>query len=362
MEAKRDAKKPHVLWQLEELMITVIHELRHKLNNLQLELADLLELESSSANPSHSDQFQQWQEMLVANSKAARSFRETHSSISGLNDDGVQLGDVRHEELVAQVSEKCPPFRTNKSRKRKVVKAKRGRTTQSAEQLEQIVELLDRLTHKFIHDLSTSLKDFEIEVCTLLKADSSRVSKIIQEILKLIGLFVTTHVLLCGPEMEASFETVRIVDLNDICKDTAGNYRDRRSHRIRSFSFSSAPAEELRLRCRKEWAQMCVYEVLDNAFKFGGEDEAIEIVTRMSGSYFVISVTSHGRFSIGVDEVKECVACGYRGKDVAAYYSGSGTGLWLCDNLMKAQGGNLEVHPTTSEKRTTIDLKFAVSK
>ena len=109
--------------------------------------------------------------------------------------------------------------------------------------------------------------------------------------------------------------------------------------------------------------EQAINTLLDNAgkYSFGGTE------VRIYGG-----ITSAGRFHISVNneglalrsrEINRAKQRGWR-SDEARDVTGEGTGigLWVVDNIMKAQRGELIINPTSSERRTDIKLVFPIKR
>jgi signal transduction histidine kinase len=99
--------------------------------------------------------------------------------------------------------------------------------------------------------------------------------------------------------------------------------------------------------------------VLDNAVKYSFSSSTIHISggTTRTGR-FQISVLNKG-LAIRPDEVRKCLERGWRGdRAKTSTGEGSGVGLWLVDNIMRAHGGDVVVVATTPNGMTEVKLAF----
>src|SRR5205085_1373875 len=95
--------------------------------------------------------------------------------------------------------------------------------------------------------------------------------------------------------------------------------------------------------------------------KYSYKDTTIRVFCGITGTNrFHITVLNTG-LSIHPTEITRCVERGWRGSD-AKWTTGEGTGigLWVVDNIMRAHEGNLLITPT-SEGVTEVKLVFPVS-
>jgi len=110
-------------------------------------------------------------------------------------------------------------------------------------------------------------------------------------------------------------------------------------------------------------AEQAITNLLDNAGKYSFPRTRVDIYGGLTETeQFHVSVVSEG-LPIHSSEVGRCVERGWRG-DLAEATTGegSGIGLWIVDNVMKAHGGELIIIPTTVENLTKVKLIFPGSK
>ncbi len=105
------------------------------------------------------------------------------------------------------------------------------------------------------------------------------------------------------------------------------------------------------------FAEQCIDAVVSNAFKYSAPKEKIEIDGFVRRGQFVISLVNHGPYIIAPRDVESTKKKDWRGKK-ARERDGAGLGLWIADELMKAQKGQLIVYPTTPALETKIELCF----
>jgi signal transduction histidine kinase len=112
----------------------------------------------------------------------------------------------------------------------------------------------------------------------------------------------------------------------------------------------------------KNLLDQAVNDLLDNAAKYSFEGQVVKLSARTTKGHFVISITNRG-LRIGPQEVSTVIKRGTRGAlaqvDVG---EGSGIGLWIVDEIMKAHRGRLEIVPTTSDQLTQIQLSFPLER
>jgi signal transduction histidine kinase len=107
--------------------------------------------------------------------------------------------------------------------------------------------------------------------------------------------------------------------------------------------------------------EQAIMNILENAgkYSFDGTEVRIQVGLTKTGR-FHITVANKG-LPIRSDEVNECKNRGWRsGFALLTTGEGTGIGLWIVDNIMKAHGGELIISPTV-EKITKVQLVFPIS-
>lgn len=112
----------------------------------------------------------------------------------------------------------------------------------------------------------------------------------------------------------------------------------------------------------KRLLEQALDDLLDNASKYSFDNEKVRIDAGMTKSNFVITVVNRG-LRIDRSQLSTIVQRGERGALAKATVGeGSGIGLWIVDEIMKAHSGKLEIHPTNSEDFTYIRLMFPLNR
>jgi signal transduction histidine kinase len=114
-----------------------------------------------------------------------------------------------------------------------------------------------------------------------------------------------------------------------------------------------------------DWAllEQCVNNIMDNAAKYSYDHTAVIISggVQARGTEFYISVVNEG-FEVKPEDVPKLKRRGYRGdKAISATGEGSGIGLWIVDEIMRAHGGSLTITPIQNG-RTDVRLVFPIVK
>ncbi|MCI0488511.1 MAG: GAF domain-containing protein [Blastocatellia bacterium] len=113
----------------------------------------------------------------------------------------------------------------------------------------------------------------------------------------------------------------------------------------------------------RDLLEQAINTILDNAGKYSYSGSKVIIYWGLTGKErFHISVINRG-LPIRPGEVRKCVERGWRGGLAEVTTGeGSGIGLWIVDNIMKAHGGELVIVPTTDEGLTEVKLVFPSSR
>jgi signal transduction histidine kinase len=107
-----------------------------------------------------------------------------------------------------------------------------------------------------------------------------------------------------------------------------------------------------------DWIQLAINNLLDNATKYSFSQSTVSISARQQKNTFQIIVTNFG-IRIHPEEVSKCLQRGWRGNLATEVTSeGSGLGLWVVDQIMKAHKGSIEVSPSDPVGQTKVRLVF----
>lgn len=103
--------------------------------------------------------------------------------------------------------------------------------------------------------------------------------------------------------------------------------------------------------------EQALAQVLDNAFKYSFASSTITVDARHTTKGSVaISITNEG-VAIRPDEVPRLFDRGWQSEEARAMSDrGSGIGLWIAANIMRAHGGEIRITPTDRNRRTTVTL------
>ncbi len=111
------------------------------------------------------------------------------------------------------------------------------------------------------------------------------------------------------------------------------------------------------LQVDRDLLELAVNNIIDNAFKYSYRGTKIEVVGRSAGPFFCLAVSNEG-ITVSSEDVPHLGTRGWRAEAAESVVGeGTGIGLWVVSNIMKAHLGRLEVLPT-SESRTQVRLLF----
>ncbi len=117
-----------------------------------------------------------------------------------------------------------------------------------------------------------------------------------------------------------------------------------------------------RVRLDERAVQLLVFNLLDNAFKYAGDSDAVRVRVRRDSGRLVLDVEDHGP-GIDPDDARRVFERFYRGKVARSGSArGSGIGLALVKHIAQAHGGDVSVHPaspTGAVFRVTIPVEHA---
>jgi len=102
--------------------------------------------------------------------------------------------------------------------------------------------------------------------------------------------------------------------------------------------------------------EQCLSNVLDNAAKYSYDSTEVELAGACADGELQLLVANTG-LPITPQDVPRCSERNWRGVEARSTTGeGSGLGLWIVDNLLRAMGGRLTIEP--DEHRTQVVLHF----
>jgi signal transduction histidine kinase len=136
-------------------------------------------------------------------------------------------------------------------------------------------------------------------------------------------------------EAEGMSYTMSEVDLRDEISSAVAAERDLRPDRILSLELPDGPAW---VRCDPERVQQVVTNLLDNAVKSSPPMTPIEVSLTLEGDGVHVAVRDHGP-GLSDSELTRVFEKFVRGRTSTP--SGTGLGLYICRQLVEAQGGTI---------------------
>jgi two-component system, OmpR family, phosphate regulon sensor histidine kinase PhoR len=142
-----------------------------------------------------------------------------------------------------------------------------------------------------------------------------------------------------------------MVDLYSLVRDLCEDFADRASHKALRLIVSGAPvrvcADAMRI-------QQALSNLIDNAIKYGGENDAIEIEVSACGDAGVVSVTDHGE-GVSPEERERIFRRFYRvDKSRSQDVGGSGLGLAITKHLVLLHRGTIDVESVPGHGSTFV--------
>lgn len=125
---------------------------------------------------------------------------------------------------------------------------------------------------------------------------------------------------------------------------------------VRQDSFSALRSADVRV--DQDLLEQALRNVIDNAMKYSFENGHVRIHGGLRDGKFHITVENTG-IAIKAEDVPRLIHRGWRSDQARlATGEGSGLGLWIVHNIMKAHGGEVAVTPTTADHLTVVRLVF----
>jgi signal transduction histidine kinase len=142
-----------------------------------------------------------------------------------------------------------------------------------------------------------------------------------------------------------------MVDLYSLVRDLSEDFADRASQKALRLMVSGAPvrvcADAMRI-------QQALSNLIDNAIKYGGENDSIEIEVSACGDAGVVSVTDHGE-GVSPEERERIFRRFYRvDKSRSQDVSGSGLGLAITKHLVLLHRGTIDVESEPGQGSTFV--------
>jgi len=227
--------------------------------------------------------------------------------------------------------------------------------------LEDNERLRTTLLASLSHDLRTPLASITGAVTTLRQLGDQMTSAERQDLLVSIEeeagrltRFVVN--LLDMSRIESGAMTVKrdFVDVADIVRTSVERCR----RAFPNFAIETSLARDLPfMRGDANLLEQVLFNLLDNAQKYGGEEGAI-IHARRAGDELVISITDEGP-GIKPSDLARVFEKFYRGGRADGRKAGTGLGLSICKGLVEAMGGKIEAQsPAVKRRGTRIILRF----
>jgi signal transduction histidine kinase len=139
-----------------------------------------------------------------------------------------------------------------------------------------------------------------------------------------------------------------ISELADDVQQTESLDRNIRFH-VDKKSFDKLRNEELMV--DRDLLEQVIGNLFDNAIKYSYRDTVVSVVAVDAGAgRFALSVKNKG-LSIKKEQLDHVVERGWRSDEARAVVGeGSGIGLWIVNQVMRAHAGKLEVLPTQNDE------------
>ena len=132
-----------------------------------------------------------------------------------------------------------------------------------------------------------------------------------------------------------------------------------RAHRERPALVTEIAEGIVPVRLDARAMQVLLFNLLDNAFKYAGDTDAVVVRARQEGTRAIVEVEDRGP-GIDPEDARKIFERFYRGRAVrSGGPRGTGIGLSLVKHIARAHGGDVTVHaatPTGTVFRVTIPV------
>ncbi len=237
----------------------------------------------------------------------------------------------------------------------------KGPINQTLIRTQLLLELLDRTDTK-ASVTSIECKDLMDRISKML-AMARGLCRKAKRVTSSIGLFADL-----AKAKRVSLDTKRLITdevikmLIETAQDNEQMLIPRKTVRFQVYRMSIEVLDSFRVEVNWDLLEQAVNNLLDNAGKYSFNYTDVTISGGIiQKEWFYISVANVG-LPIEEQEIELAVQRRWRGKSAQqATGEGSGIGLWVVDNIMKAHQGKLIILPTTSDHRTEVRLLFPLS-
>jgi two-component system, OmpR family, sensor histidine kinase KdpD len=141
-------------------------------------------------------------------------------------------------------------------------------------------------------------------------------------------------------------------DVSEVVREVAEQMRSNHDSRPIEIAAAGHPRT---IAIDRRLVRMAIKQLVDNALKYSPPDQPVQIAVHDGGGVVTIAVTDHGK-GIPVQEQKRIFERLYRSPTVQHRVPGSGLGLSIARNIVRAHHGDLSVtsHPGETTFRLTL--------
>jgi signal transduction histidine kinase len=178
-----------------------------------------------------------------------------------------------------------------------------------------------------------------------MKADLNRLEKVVENILE-AGRFERGQFKL----NEDNF------DLAELINDRIANIK--KAHDTKNLQINFEQIKPIRLVGDQQALRGAIEAVIDNAIKYNNENPVVDIALNDEGEKINLVITDNG---VGLDkqEQNKIFDRFYRvGSEMNRQKAGSGLGLYLCREIIKAHGGEIDVYSAGHGKGSRFTIKL----
>jgi signal transduction histidine kinase len=166
--------------------------------------------------------------------------------------------------------------------------------------------------------------------------------------------------LAAGEKVEPDLVPLSVSDLQRMLHNAAQDTGALESRRGNRFEFTTEAPDDIAVDVDVNLLEMAVRSILDNATKYSYPETPVRIaISAHKGDQLEISVSNKG-LRLRPADLPHVFERGWRSSSAASVRGeGSGIGLWVVDQAMKALDGSVEIHP--SDDITTVTLRLPYS-
>jgi len=225
-------------------------------------------------------------------------------------------------------------------------------------QIERLEEIRRNFVSDFSHEVRTPLtglrsavESFELAGEHMTADEDHQLRRIMTRQLRRIERLVDDLAELSSIESGALRLEKSDVDLLELIRDLCEDFGERAAEKRLRFAINGESANVI---ADPDRIQQAFSNLLDNAIKYGGEDDTIDVEVHNDGEFGIVRITDHGE-GLSAEEKERIFRRFYRvDKSRSQEVAGSGLGLAITKHLVLLHNGTIDVESELGKGATFI--------